>query len=118
MKKKKKVLIGLFVLMATITMVSGCLEEGKFHEGYMLYKGEERQITGTNYSLILVAISGDGDSSSNMAAIEIYESSEYVTERIFSRNRDRYERFEFNGLKIVLEDIVSPNSAKISIYFI
>jgi len=121
--KKKKILLALLItlMMTTIAIISGCLgESGKFHESYMLYKNEERQITETNYSLILVAVNYYGHiSPDDEAAIEIYNNSRYETEIIFTRNHEGSERFQFSeSMEIVLEDVPNSNSAKVSIYYI
>ena len=117
MEKKKKVLTGLVIsLMIAITMLSGCFEEeGIFHESFMLYVGEERQITRTNYSLIL----RDSEWVTDTASIEIYRNSEYVRDRIFSNYNDETKRFKISdNLKIVLDDVPKDGSVKVSIYFI
>jgi len=113
MEKRNKALISLFMLLTAITILSGCTEGGEFHESYALHKGEERQITGTNYSLLLRS----SEYYDQTAFIEIYQDSEYLTEKILSHDNNIRMRIGDN-IKIVLDEVLKSDSVRISIYFV
>jgi len=102
-----------------ILPLGGCWNEsGKFVEKFTLQKGEKREITGTNYSLVLVDIKRQ-DSYIGAISIELHNDSGYVEGQVLlTGSYGAYKELKKENLKIVIDKILDNQCVKFGLYLI